>query len=520
MSSDDHNIDVNHQIDPSADATIRNAFNDLNRRAMMVPTDNGPHQARTPNFNRQPGRRPLVPALAFAAVAAVAAGSVGVWQLQDDDPSVNVAAEAEDAEGTDDGVAAEPADSTDSTGQQADNSTDDGTTGDDGTAEPSEDTDDDQESTTDADDSADTGVTTAAAGDRFRVNTDRVAADTADPFLNVRLDPGVDGSLLAKLPPNYRGLEATGQTETVNGQTWIEVALMNPVAFDAPVNSPFTNPTGWLSGALVVPLADGVSIGTDEVPACSGDIALTPASGSGEFHVAGLESTMLSGDCLRVVVTMAKGASPFDWSAGSGQLGLPDVAVVDSPLGTRLDFSSTGTAWPGASDTTDGAFIMRDGDDYLADPECPRTCLDLVVLREADEISTTMLPELGAVVVDLKLAAGGSYNADAQVHLLQEPQTEPGAVIVEGIARPFEATLGIQIVDAAGAPVSARYSGGALGGIEGDQYGVNTTDWTEAWGYFIFRAEGLAPGEYTLVLDGDGGSDNPRLVEVPFTITG
>ena len=512
--SDNTNRDMHDStnINASTDNTIREAFNDLNRRAVMIPTDGGPHKNRTPHFNREPGRRPLVPALAFAAVAAVAAGSVGLWQLQDDDPAVNVATEAEEADnqngGEDESVASQPAD-TNGDGAQTDNdeSSDDSTSG----------SEDDESDTTEAADDTAT-VATVERGDRMRVDTERVAADADDPFLNLRAEPGPGEALVAKLPPNYRGLEATGGTADVDGQKWIEVSLRHHVAFMVPAEI-FETPTGWLNSSFTLPNSDEAPIGTDEVPACRGDHELTAASNSGEFHVIGLDSSMLSDDCLRVVVTLAEGSTTFSWAEGPGAYGVPGVAVFDTTFGAHINFDATDSVWPKATDNGSGAYIVRDGDEEQASSVCPRSCLDLRILRSVDSVSTTMLPDLGVVVVDVKLSDTDNYRPDPSVHLTGEPQIEPGAVIVEGIARPFEASVGVEIVDGNGAPVSARYSGGSIGDIEGEQYGVDTTDWTEAWGLFNFRAEGLAPGDYTILLDTDGGSDTPILVEVPFTIT-
>ncbi len=512
-SSDQHSSD--NPIDASTDQTVREAFNDLNRRAVMIPTDGGPHKNRTPKFNRDPGRRPLVPALAFAAVAAVAAGSVGLWQRQDDDPAVNVAAEADSAEEQDDGVAAEPANTANDGGQATNDGSSDEATSD---SEETADTDDGADSSETVDDGT-IPVGDVNNGDRFRVDTERIQADTGDPFLNVRAGAGVDQTLLAKLPPGYRGLEATGATEDVDGQTWIEVSLMNPVAFNGSVESPFDRPTGWLSGALVLPLADGIAVGQDEVPTCRGDQVLTAAGDADQFHVAGLESTMITDDCLRVVMTLAEGSAAFEWGDDSGAYGLPNVGVVDASFGAHLDLSATGTAWPGATDTDDGVFIVRDGDEENASSVCPRSCLDLRVLRPVESVSTTMLPDLGMVVVDVELSGTDNFDPNSPVHLTGELRTESGAVITEGIARPFEASVGVKITDGNSSPVSARYSGGSIGDIEGEQYGVDTTDWIEAWGLFNFRAEGLAPGDYTMIFDAEGGADTPTLVEVPFTIT-
>jgi hypothetical protein len=40
-----------------------------------------------------------------------------------------------------------------------------------------------------------------------------------------------------------------------------------------------------------------------------------------------------------------------------------------------------------------------------------------------------------------------------------------------------------------------------LGTREATSYGLGTTDWISAWGYFELTIEDLAPGQYTVVFD-------------------
>lgn len=528
----------------SQEHAIREAFNDLNRRAMMIPTNNGPHNNRSFNFGRQPGRGPLIPALALAAVALVGIGAVSLWP-QGDDTTVNVAADAQDNTDQDDGLASESneptddgdtgtnddssADTSDNASADADDSDGDDSDGDaDGNSESgtdgSSDSDTDSSSESDAESDTESDATDLTnvdvlAFERLRVNTDRVSADGNDPFLNVRADVGSNSAVVAKLPPGYRGIRATGKsTETDDGAAWVQVELMHPVPVDGVDVEAYDRPTGWLNAALALPLVDGLSVSQDEVPACTGEHVLTSSTGSGEFHVAGLESAVLNGNCLRTVVTMAEGSAGFEWPQAQPVVGLPDVGVIDTDLGTIIDLGSTNTAWPTATDTDSGAFIVRDGDQYLAANECASSCVDLVVPVPASSVTATMLPDLGIIVVDLSLDGQAAFDSSRQVHLTAEPRIGSDSILVEGIARPFEANLGVEIVDAGGSPVTARFSGSTMGVVEGAEYGVSTNDWTEAWGRFSFTAEGLAPGDYVLRLDGEGGADQPRVDEVSFTI--
>ncbi len=356
----------------------------------------------------------------------------------------------------------------------------------------------------------------AAAGDRLRVDTEAVRADTADPFLNVRAGADADAQLVAKLPPTYRGLRATGEREaTDDGADWIEVELLHPVAYSGP-DPDGDNPTGWVNAAYAAVLADGIGVGLDEVPGCfPTDDAGAPIGGlAGAGYVYGLESGFLSDDCLRVVLTFAPGSSPYLWTevpTGTGPASaLPGMVVTSSGgTGVTVDLGNVSSAWPGATDTDDGVYVARADDGTL----------DLVSPLPVRSVVTTPLRDLGVVVIDLELT-GPAPTADRFVVLTDDPLIGTGSVTVSGLARPFEAMLGVSIVGTAGEPVEAVYSGSSfLGTVRAADYGVETSDWTEAWGRFSVRADGLDPGDYVMLLDGEGGVEDPTPTRVPFTIT-
>ena len=217
---------------------ISEAFRDLSRRAGTVPVDAGPHlqanggrRSRNPFGNAGPENR-LIPALVFTAVVAIA--GFGAWQLLpgDDSDRANVATDGELDDGAIDGTE-------DGNGDPI--ATDDGTS--DGT------------DTTTGDENPDSPPPPGEAGARYRVDTTKVAADTSDPFLNVRRGPGAGSELLAKLPPTYRGIVLTGETTTTDdGATWFAVQLTDPVQVN--LGEPLHGglPVGWVNAAFLVPL--------------------------------------------------------------------------------------------------------------------------------------------------------------------------------------------------------------------------------------------------------------------------
>jgi hypothetical protein len=272
-------------------------------------------------------------------------------------------------------------------------------------------------------------------------------------------------------------------------------------------------------------LPEGVAVTTAELPACSGGDPSTLADGSaagstGEtVHVAGLESAFVTDACLRVVVSFGSGPAGFFWDDLPPDTGPADTVpnlftTMSGGSGLIVDLGTTDSAWPAATETDDGVFLVREpqGSDGSN-----RGDLNLVVLRPADG-DLTLLPDRGLAVLDLTVEAQPPTGSGVALSAWS-PMVGRGSVQATGVARPFEANLEVQIEDAEGRPVEAVYSGStALGTTESTGYGVQTTDWTEAWGRFGVRAEGLEPGAYTLVLNATGGADGPTPLRVPFTI--
>ncbi len=472
-------------LSPETEEYVKKAFDDLSRRSGYAAAKLQP--------SPRP-RRPLLPALAFVAATAVA--GVTAWQLApSSDTGIDTTSSATTTEGT--------------------ASNGDGTASDGGSIASRS---GDELEASDAVGPVDTGDSDSdelATEGRLRVATEAVRADANDPFLNVRSDAGSSADLVAKLPPTYRGLRATGEQEvTADGATWIEVEMLHPVAYSGSVSFD-ANPVGWLNAGLTEPLVDGIGVGLDEVPGCTAP-ASSPSSGSqlaGSGYVFGLESARLADDCVRVVLTIGEGQAAYAWdsvTAGTAPAAsLPAIQIMSSGgLGVVVDLGSVTSAWPQATETGGGVYVVRAADGNL----------DLVSPLPVRSATVTALPEIGVVVIDLAVA-GSAPLADDGIVLTEEPRASAGSVTVLGLARPFEALLGISIEDASGQSVEATYSGSTfLGTMTTDTYAVGTTDWTTAWGSFAVEAKGLDPGDYVMLLDEEGGQDDPDPVRVPFSI--
>ncbi len=352
---------------------------------------------------------------------------------------------------------------------------------------------------------------------RYRVDTEKVLADTSDPYLNLRYDPSADSPIVAKLPPTYTGLVRAGEiTAGPDGGEWMRVSLKDPVQI---LNTETTEDAvvyGWVNTAFVEPLPEGLPVTLAEIPACTGETTgiTEPAGSRPPENVYALESGLVAEDCLRIVLTFGTGPASFDWLSTAAEAGpanyLPTIQELQSRQPYTLDLRDIAAVNPTATDTPDGVYIVRTAD----------LTVQMWAPLPVTESTVWGLNERGIVVVDLRLDTEATPPAGALVTLTRPPLISNGSISVTGITRAFEANLGVVIEDENGNPVEALYSGSTfLGTIRSEGYAIQTIDWTEAWAPFAVQAEGLEPGDYTLVLDAQGGADDPVTLDIPFTIT-
>lgn len=369
-------------------------------------------------------------------------------------------------------------------------------------------------------------------GLRFRVDTDTVRADTADPFLNVRGGPGTDHEVMAKLPPTYTGVRWTGEAETLDdGDLWYLVELVDPVRITPQEPLHGGRPSGWVNATLLQPLPEGLPVTVDEVAACAatGDTSVASTTGESRPEVYALASHHLSPSCLRLVVTYGTGPVTWTWediTAGTGPAStVPPVHVLSrGASGIVIDLGAADQPWPRATETPrptvrDGGVTGTEADAYLV--RQPDRSLHLWSPVPTRSVAITPVPDRGVVVIDLTVDtdARGPTVTGPHLALTAPPSVGPGSIEVAGIARPFEASLGVSIEDRSGTPVEAVFAGSThQGTVSTAYYSVSTNDWIDAWGQFAVRAEGLAPGDYTLVLD-PGSNEFDERTRIPFSVT-
>lgn len=372
--------------------------------------------------------------------------------------------------------------------------------------------------------SSTTGVTPPSPP-AAEVPTHRVANVAADDVLNVRHAPEASAPKLAELAPSYAGVRWTGETATADdGGTWWRIELLDPVAV-VPLGEPFHGAiSGWVNRAFLAPIAQGLPVDFDQLP-CElgpgiGAITVDP-EGSGSFaadHIIGMRHAA-EGACQRVVITLGSGFSPeFDW-----ELIPTDLRPADQLPGSFLANEDWLTiSWSG--ETGSRLLGARPEAMQLATPDGPV----LVTLDEFGTYSVVFtfpvrqpnyrtVPEDGRIIIDYESYQEPVANTQDRLVVVLPPFVADGEVWIDGWARPFEATLGIELTRD-GRPAPGTFQGRAIL-REGSwsENAVMVPAWVDGWGVFHFQVSDLARGDYELFLFSDG-ADEPLGIRIDFTV--
>ncbi len=329
--------------------------------------------------------------------------------------------------------------------------------------------------------------------------THRVVGVAADDVLNVRVAPGASSDLVAVLPPDYAGLLATENSAVVeDGGEWREFELVDPAR--AVIRGEFDGQrlTGWVNTAFVEPYDPSLP----DVFPCEHEIGPMPeTSGTSPDHVYSVRQFGLGG-CIRTVVTFGVDFDQERWpidgiSTDMRPAGIPATSRLQVNGTTVIVLEDVPYAWATQSGTFESsvALIGRWTDGSLA------------IFVTVPGTTSVRVSDRNQLVIDVTPHNVPSGTAGSGFHLLGAPVVGPGGTLeVWGLARPFEANIGTTILDQTGGPVPDA----------GPPF-VMTTDWTEAWGLFQYRASGLAPGEYLLTLVQEGGEQAIEFA-IPFTV--
>ncbi|MCP3977180.1 MAG: hypothetical protein GY720_22045 [bacterium] len=335
--------------------------------------------------------------------------------------------------------------------------------------------------------------------------THRVVNVAADDTLNVRRGPGADEQLYAKLAPTYSGVRTTGEIGfAADGGEWWEVELIDPVRLfeigeplhGAPIR-------GWVNSAYLEPYDPTFSA----LPTCAGSgqvDSLGPVVNSENAdHIFQIREYEFADGCLRVVITFGtqfddSGIAPRYDMIGTDMRpvgNVPQFEIQRIQDTTVIKLEGIEHAW-----TTQSSNVLSEvGNDEAVDAFSVRRddgSIDVYMPVTGWPQGVTANPATGQLIIDItKKGPETRLNTQGGVHLIGDPVfTAGGTLEFMGLARPFEASVGIQISQ-----------GGAV--VLDDS--VMTTDWVEAWGLFHYRAVGLDPEQEATVTISDAGEFAP-----------
>ena len=327
--------------------------------------------------------------------------------------------------------------------------------------------------------------------------THRVVGVADDDVLNVRSEPDPGADVVAVLPPDYIGIRTLDDTAVADdGGAWSRVELLDPALVVDGGELDGQRLTGWVNSAFI----EEYDPSRPDVFPCEHDIGPMPEpTGEAPDHVYSIRQFGLGG-CLRTVVTFGadfdEGRWPIDGiTTDMRPAGTPAMARHQVNGATVLVLEDVPYAWATQSGSFQSsvALVGRWTDGSLA------------IFVTVPGTTSVRVADNGQIVIDTTPHA--APTAGNGFHLLGDPVVGPGGTVeVWGLARPFEASIGTTLLDSTGGPPD----------IDAPPF-VMTTDWTEAWGLFEYRAHGLEPGSYLLSLVQEGGEEAIEF-SVPFTV--
>jgi len=348
----------------------------------------------------------------------------------------------------------------------------------------------------------------------------------ANDTLNARSGPSTDFDIVFEFGPDATGVVRTGNDATsTDGGEWFEVF--------APTSGTGTE-TGWVNSAFLIesPVSDARPCLFNGPQDHYIGIDWTNPEGAADSDAAVISNieTYRFGGCLRTVIEFSDGWSYEDGGANR-VTSLPNDIVITRDTPPTIDFGSSIT----------GAEVA---DARLAEPGefAQSTFVSMGVDRQLDGViygpSTTMTATFDNTdgtlivdVVDIRLPADADPSAIDKVGPAVGPLIdEEGLILTKvsntaeqrswaltGLARPFEANLGVRVTSTSGSPIDVDWIGGVVDGQRSDN-GVITTTWTEAWGQYDFTIllpDGVDPSDILVEFDPSGGAaDDPETIVV------
>lgn len=356
----------------------------------------------------------------------------------------------------------------------------------------------------------------------------------ADDTLNARSGPGVESDVVFEFGPNATGVVRTGNDATsTDGATWFEVfAPTSGTEFDV----------GWVNSAFLIeaPVPDTrpCLFNGPQDHYIGIDWTNPEGSASSEAAVISNIETYRFGGCLRTVIEFSDAWSyedggarrvtslPTDIVVTRDTPPIGDIATVVTPT---IDFGRSITG----AEVADARFQEAGGESQSTFVSMDdNRQLEGVIYGPTTTMTTTFDNSNGTLVIDIadiRLPADADPAAINRVGPKVSPLFDDAGVVLTGLAsssdetrwtftglaRPFEATMGVQVRSTSGSSIDVEWIGGVVEGARADN-GVMTTTWSEAWGQFDFTItlpDDVDPSTVLVDFDPSGGAaDDPQVV--------
>lgn len=334
----------------------------------------------------------------------------------------------------------------------------------------------------------------------------RVTAVASDDTLNVRAGAGTDFDVLFELAPDATGVVRTDTDPELVGQNeWVEVY------------GPISGTRGWVNFNFLEPIdvLDDRPCAFNETSGSVSAFANSEGTADSEGIVASTMDTFRFGSCVRTVIQFADGFSPANTVTV-----LPNDITVD---GNTFDGVSIINFGPSlfAAEAADARFVEAGTSQSIYLHRLVDGNIVGLIYGPSSNLDVAFDNANGRIIIDVAdagTAAGGVQPLlDQNGVVLTDIFLGPDGVTISGLARPFEATLGVEVLFE-GNPIDVDWTQGAIGSGTASSNGVMTTDWSSAWGAFDFTIEvipSVNPFDLIVRMDPTGGAaDDPVVVDL------
>ena len=260
----------------------------------------------------------------------------------------------------------------------------------------------------------------------------------------------------------------------------------------------------------------------------------TNPDGSPDSDAAVISSieTYRFGGCIRTVIEFSDGWSYEDGGANR-VTALPTDIVVTRDLTPTIDFGGSiiGAEGPEARfaespGVMQSTFVSMNVDRSLSGVLYGPTT---TMFATFDNTNGTLTID----IADIRLPLDADPELFDRIGRATAPTIDQGGLVLSsadsstdqlqwtfvGLARPFEATLGVDVQQIDGTPIDVAWRGGVVDGLRSNN-GVMTTAYIDAWGQFDFTItlpDGVDPADVVIVFDpSGGGADDVQTVDLPL----